>query len=339
MIMHRLLLATAATVLALPLAAASPAPTYRVTGSIAGPDGAGWDYAKVDPGKHRLFVAHGDAVTVIDFADGGQARSIGALHRSHAVVPVPGTDLVAVTSGTDSTVRILDVATGAERASVAVGAKPDAALIDPGTGHLLTMDADGGTISELDLSAARVVRTIKVKPALEFAAIGANRMLYVNDEDANEVEVVDLRTGAVGAPIAMPGCEGPSGLALDAAHGRLIAACANGQVAVVDVHAHRLAQLVPIGQGPDAVMLDERRGVALIPCGKTGTLEVLSVAAAGKVTKLATVTTEAGARTGALDPTTGIVYLPTARPGPAPAGGGRPAPVPGTFHVVVVTPS
>lgn len=42
------------------------APAYHVAGSIAGPDGSGWDYAQVDAGSHRLFVTHGDAVTVVD---------------------------------------------------------------------------------------------------------------------------------------------------------------------------------------------------------------------------------------------------------------------------------
>jgi hypothetical protein len=46
--------------------------------------------------------------------------------------------------------------------------------------------------------------------------------------------------------------------------------------------------------------------------------------------------TEIGARTGAVDPATGIVYLPTARFGPPPAGGGRPPALPGSFHVLIV---
>ena len=83
-------------------------------------------------------------------------------------------------------------------------------------------------------------------------------------------------------------------------------------------------------------MIDARRGVALIPCGKAGVLEVLTLGAT--VTKAATVPTEPGARPGALDPTTGIVYLPTARLAPPIAPSKRPAAVPGTFHFVVVRP-
>ena len=51
-----------------------------------------------------------------------------------------------------------------------------------------------------------------------------------------------------------------------------------------------------------------------------------------------TVKTELGARTGAVDPKTGKVYLPTASYGPPTTPGGRPAIVPGSFHIVVVSP-
>lgn len=313
------------------------APAYHVAGSIAGPDGAGWDYAQVDPAAHRLFVTHGDAVTVIDLPT-GTARSIGQIARGHAAVPIAGTDRLVVTSGRDSTVRFLDIPSGREMAAVAVGENPDAAIVDPVSGHVLVMNAKGGSVSEIDVAAHRVVRTIKVTPALEYAAIGRGRTLYINNEDANEIETVNLVTGAVGAPIAMPGCEGPTGLAYDTPHDRLIAACGNGQAAIVAAGARHLVQLVPIGTGPDAVLLDARRKVALIPCGRDGVLEILSLATAGSVTRVGTVKTEVGARTGALDPSTGAVYLPTARFGPPTEPGKRPPALPGSFHFVVVRP-
>jgi len=48
------------------------------------------------------------------------------------------------------------------------------------------------------------------------------------------------------------------------------------------------------------------------------------------------VKTEVGARTGALDPETGDIYLPTARFAPVAQPGGKRAPVPGSFHILVV---
>jgi len=338
------------------LAAAAPAPapsvatpTYRVAAPIAGPDGAGWDYASVDAATHQLYVAHGDAVTRVDLARVGWARvdrargdraggvtSIGAAVHAHAVVPMPN-GMLLVTSGRDDSVRLIDATTGRERAKIAVGNDPDAALFDSESGHAFVMNAHGGTISEIDPVAMTVVRTIAAKPGLEFAALGRDRTLYVNNEDANEIEVVDLAVGKMVRAIPLPGCQAPSGLAFDAAHDRLISACANGKAAVVDTRAGKMTTLVAIGRGPDAVMIDPQRQVALIPCGGDGVLAVLSLAGT-VVRKVASVPTALGARTGAVDTTTGIVYLPTATLDRPATAGGRPVGRPGTFHLVVVKP-
>jgi YVTN family beta-propeller protein len=314
--------------------AAMAAPDYHVAGSIAGPDG-GWDYARVDSAAHRLYVARGNAVTVVDLT-AGTAISVGEIQRGHAVVPLPDGHLL-VTSGTDGTARFLN-ADGSQAASIAVGKKPDAAILDATGKRAFVMNSDSGTISVIDTAAMRVTQTITAKPALEFAAL-AGDTLFVNDEDLNELETVNVATGKLGEAIKLTGCEGPTGLGYDAKNSRLISACANGKAAIVDAKAHKLIALVDIGQGPDAVIMDEARGLAFIPCGRDGVLDILSLASPTAVTRIGRVTTEAGARTGALDPATGTIYLPTAKFGAPAQGGGRPAAIPGSFHILVVKPN
>jgi YVTN family beta-propeller protein len=318
-------------------ALASPAPavpSHHVAEVIAGPDGA-WDYARVDASTRQLYVARGDAVTKVDLAS-GQATSFGAVKRGHAALPLSGGRLL-VTSGNDGTVRFFDAA-GKQLANLAVGKKPDAAILDASGKRAFVMNADSGSISVIDTAAMRVTATITAKPGLEYAALSGNT-LFVNDEDLGEIETIDLARGMMGKPIAMPGCEEPSGLGLDARHARLIAACANGKGAIVDARTRRLLALVDIGRGPDAVIIDQARGLAFIPCGKDGVLDVFSLAAAGEVTRVGRVPTEPGARTGALDPETGAIYLPTAKLGAPSEPGGRPVPLAGTFHILVVRPS
>ncbi|WP_353228702.1 YncE family protein [Novosphingobium sp.] len=318
---------------AMPLGAcAATAPAYSVTTSIAAPDGS-WDYAQADDAGKRVFVARGNSVTVIDVASGA-VSSMGPVQRGHEVVPLPGGKLL-VTSGTDGTVRLFDLATGTQTASIAVGKKPDAAILDDAKTHAYVMNAASGTVSVIDLTTATVTRTITVKPALEYAAFAADGMLYINNEDANEIETVDVAAGVAGKPIALPGCTSPSGLAYDKPGNRLISACANGKAAIVDVGKRALAALIDIGIGPDAVILDAPRGLAFIPCGRDGVLDILSLSGAS-VTHVGTVKTEPGARTGAIDPVTGTLYLPTAKFGPPATPAGRPAMIPGSFHIVVV---
>jgi YVTN family beta-propeller protein len=319
------------------LAAAAPAPDYRVAPSIAGTGDGGWDYAAVEPSGRHVFVAHSDTITEFDL-DHATSRTIGHVSHAHAALPIRHGRSLLVTSGGDATVRIIDIASGKQTARIAVGANPDAAIIDPATGHVLVMNAEGGTISEIDPARGRVTRTITLQSGLEYAAIGRNRTLYVNNEDAGAIDTVDLASGRVGAAIAMPGCEAPSGLGYDAQSNRLIAACANGKAAIVDATAGRLTQLVDIGRGPDAVMIDPARRLAFVPCGRDGTLDILSLDAP-VVTRIATVRTEIGARTGTIDQKNGTLYLPTARFGAPVAAGKRPPVQAGSFHLVVVRPS
>ncbi|HYZ48527.1 MAG TPA: gluconolactonase [Sphingomonas sp.] len=332
---------TVRQVLLLPLlalvAAAAP-PSYRMSAALPGPDG-GWDYAAVDPAAHRLFVARGSNITAFDLMGAMPPRSLGTIARAHAAVPVPNSALVLVTSGNDASVRLLDIGSGAETARITVGEKPDAAILDAGTGHAFVANAKDGTVSDIDVRAAKAVRTFRLKPGLEFEAVGAGHILFVNNEDANEIETVDLGSGATGSAIPLPGCEGPSGLAYDRTSNVLISACANGKAAIVDASSRKLTRLVDIGSGPDAVLLDEMRRIALIPCGRDGVLEILALDGPAGVRKIGSVKTEAGARTGAIDPATGRVYLPTASFAPPATAGGRPVPAPGSFHVLVLSPS
>jgi YVTN family beta-propeller protein len=320
------------SVAAATLIAAAPAPTYVVSGSIAGPDG-GWDYASVDSDAHQLYIAQSNVVTAVDLKTRA-VRSFGAIAKAHAVVPIPGKSMLLVTSGHDNSVRLLATDDGRELARIPVGADPDAAFYDAASGRAVVMNAKDGTVSVIDVAARKVVRTITLKPGLEFGVLGKGGVLYLNNEDLNEIESADLATGKVGATIAMPGCTGPTGLGYDAATGQLISACANGKAAVVDAASHKMVKLLSIGSGPDAVIMDTARRVAMIPCGRDGTLSIVALDGA---TVVGTVKSEKGARTGALDAGDGTIYLPTAAFSPPATAGARLAAIPGSFHIAVMS--
>jgi DNA-binding beta-propeller fold protein YncE len=118
---------------------------------------------------------------------------------------------------------------------------------------------------------------------------------------------------------------------------RVLSACSNGVVTVVDAVSGQFIQTLPVGKGPDAVIANAARGLAFVPSGRDGTLTAIAIADPAKFSVVATIPTQVGARTGALDPRTGRIYLPTATMLPA-AAGERPQAKPGSFVVVVVAP-
>lgn len=318
------------------LTGASAAPAYHVTGAIAGPDG-GWDYASVDADKHTLYVAHGDTAMAVDLAHGNAVRSLGMVAKAHAVVPITGSNLLLVSSARDNSVRLLDIGDGHEVARIAVGSDPDAALYDATSGRAVVMNAKDGTVSIIDVAARKVAGTIALNAGLEFGVLGEGKTLFVNNEDANEIETADLASQKSGPAISMPGCEGPTGLGYDAATHQLISACANGKAVVVDARTRRVVRLLDIGKGPDAVIMDTAHRRAFIPCGRDGTISIVALDGAGGAKVTGLIASEVGARTGALDPSTDTLYLPTAKFAPPASGGGRPVALPGSFHIVVVS--
>jgi hypothetical protein len=132
----------------------------------------------------------------------------------------------------------------------------------------------------------------------------------------------------------LPGCRKPSGLAYEQANRRLLAACRNGLARMISAQNGGDRGAVAIAPDADGVMLDQSRGLAFFP-SKQGVLNVVRLEPQG-LRAVQTLRTRPGARTGAIDPQTGRVYLASAeeRPGP----GGEAGQVPGSFRVLVVAP-
>lgn len=330
------LLTAAAPIPATHATASVSAPVYSQQRAIALPDGR-WDLASFDTEHNAVLVARGDSVSVVDVAS-GLVRSIGKVAHGHAALAIPGTNLIAVTSGQDDALLLLDRSDGHETAKIAVGKDPDAAIWDPASRHVIVMNAKSGTVSVVDPRTMKVIRSIQVKPALELATMVGPNLLAINDEDANELELVDLASGKTLRPIALTGCDGPTGLAYDPVARLAISSCANGQAALVDMRNRHVIRLLPIGAGPDTVMFDGHRNRFLIPCGRSGTLSVFRVDRHGAIVSEGAIKTEISARTGAIDPVSGRVYLPSARFLQAEAGK-RPELVPGSMHLMVLSPN
>ncbi|USI72815.1 YncE family protein [Sphingomonas morindae] len=322
--------------LALESAAAPPRPAFVKAGILHAADD-GWDIASWDRPHGRLLIAHGKDVLVIDPARQGQVRAIGRIDHAHGVAAIPGTDTLLVSSARDNTVRILDESNGAELARIPVGADPDATILSADGATAYVMDSDGGAVSEIDLRRRVERRRIPLKPGLEFPVLASPALLAVNNETASEIDLVDLAAGQAAGRIPLPGCEGPTGMAYDPEAGLALSACGNGKAALVDLEARRVVRLLPIGLGPDTAIWDEAHHRFLIPCGKSGTLSIIDMA--GRTpTEEPAIMTEPSARTAALDPDTGRLYMPAAQFGPAVPPARHGPIVPGSFHILVMAP-
>ncbi len=270
------------------------------------------DYAAVDPVSRRLYVARGFGVTAVDLDSGKATRQLVAGQHVHAVVPLPGGKVIS-TNGDANTATLFEGKSGKVIAEIATGQEPDAAVFDPASGQVLVMNAKDGNVTLIDPIRARAVDTIPIGGSLEFAVADGRGRVFVNIEDEGSVAVIDTRSKTVVARYELPGCDRPTGLGLDPGAGILVAACAN-RIAVALHAADGTSAGAPIAidRKPDAVMFDPLRRRFFIPCGQDGSLIVIAESPDHGLTAVASIKTAVGAHTGAIDPKTGLIYLPTA---------------------------
>jgi DNA-binding beta-propeller fold protein YncE len=311
---------------------------WRVGGS------GGWDYLALDPPGNRLFVTRATHVDVLSTKSGELVGSIADTAGVHGVALAPELKRGYTSNGAAASVTEFDLdGLRVLRVAKVSGTNPDAILFEPVSQHVLTFNGGSSNATVLDATTLKVVATIALPDKPEFAVADGAGRVFVNIESAKgQIVVIDARTLAVTATWALPGCESPSGLALDRKHQRLFSVCDARVMAVTDATSGRHVAEVPIGDHPDAAAFDEGLGLVFSSNGD-GTLTVVQQLDADHYRVAATVATQKSARTLALDPRTHRVYLVAAELGPKPqatAAAPRPrSPVlPGTFTVLVVAP-
>jgi len=322
----------AAGLMAVSPATALAAPLHVVDLLKIGGTG-GWDYVTVDAAHNRLYVAHGASISAVDLTSRQAVPALVATQGAHIALPVDGGKTLLVTNGKSDTVTFNDAVTGAQSASVATDAKPDAAIVEPVGGQAFVMANGGDTIDVIDLASHAVVAKIPAGGAPEAAAVDGQGLVFTHLEDKNALVVIDGRSHAIKATYALKDCDEPSGVAF-VDKGRLVlSACRNGIARVTEADTGAEVATLPIGQHPDGALYDAKAGLGYIPAGD-GTLTV--IAFDGKPHVVDRVTTKAGARTAALDPATGRVFLPTADLTPPAKESDRPGIVPDSFAILVV---
>jgi YVTN family beta-propeller protein len=302
----------------------------------------GWDYLTLDSAGTRLFISRGDHVDVVDTVSGKLLGAIPDTKGVHGIALAEDMKRGFTSNGRGDSITAFDLDTLEVIKEVPVsGHNPDAILYEPILKHIFTFNGRSKDVTVIDASNFAVLATIPVPDKPEFAADDGAGQIFVNIEsEAGQMLVIDSRKLAVKATWPLPGCATPSGLALDKLHHRLFSVCDAKVMAVTDAVSGRQIAKVEIGAGPDAAAFDPKRGLAFSSNGE-GTLTVVHQDSPDKYSVVDNVTTQRGARTMALDPSSGRVYLVTADFGAPPAATPeqphpRAAPVADSFTVLVV---
>ena len=319
------------------------APRYHLAQEVRLPGDGGWDDLTFDDAAHRLFIAHGTRVQVLDTDKLTLAGAIEDTPGVHGIALAGDVGHGYISAGRSGTIVVFDLKTLARLKEIkATGGNPDAILYDSATHRVLSFNGRGRNATVIDVKSDEVIGTIALDAKPEFAVSDGEGSVYVNLEDKSSIAQIDAQHMKVTATWPVSGCEEPSGLAIDIAGQRLFAGCSNKVMAVVDMRSGRTLGTAPIGGGVDGAKYDSGMHLALAPCGE-GVLTAVATGAGGQPEVAQSIPTQRGARTMALDEHRHRAFLVTASFGPPPPATAenphpRPAILPGTFRLLVVEP-
>jgi DNA-binding beta-propeller fold protein YncE len=228
------------------------APRYRVADSIIVGQ-VGGDFFTLDA-VHRRLYGGGPHVVDIDakqlVADVADSTAGGGFD----IAPELGRGVVR--NGT-----VFTLASGAVVAKLRAGG--DASFYDAASGRAFLL---GDTVSVVDLKTATLVGKVPVPGAGESGVSDGRGRVYLNLIGKDSIAVLDAKTLKVVAEYSVAPAKSPMGLAIDAKHHRLFAAC-DGQVAVLDADNGKVVATVAAPGHSDENAFDPGTGLLFEPGG------------------------------------------------------------------------
>ena len=325
---------------------------YHLLQRVMLPSVSGWDYLSIDPARRALYVSNNSGILVIDVDSMREVGTVPSPPAWRGIGLVHGVAFAGdlgrgfISRELPPSITTFDLASLAVLRSTPTDPGTDAIVYDPATRRVFTFNGKRHGVHDataMDAVTGRALANIPLPGVPEFAAADGRGNVYVNIASSSELGRIDSRSLRLASVWKMAPCRDPSALAIDPAHRRLFAACANRIMVMLSADTGRVLASVPTGAGTDAAVFDQSTGDVFASNG-AGTLTVAREADPRRLELLQQVQTEPGARTMALDAKTHRVFLLSAKFAAAPERPtgdnphGYPRAIAGTARLLVYGP-
>ncbi len=292
-------------------AAQAATPLYSLADTVPLGGGVKWDYLHFHLATGQLFIAHGKELTVVNTTTDKVAGNVTGLDGTHGIAFDPATGLGYTDNSGTKTLSVFSPATLQVQKTLPALDDTDGMVFDPASHNIFVNAGDSeATLALNPATSAETKIPLGGKP--EFLAANGAGQLFVALNNKNEMAAVDTQTDQVTAHWALPGCDAPTGMAIDPQAGRVFTSCQNGKLAVVNTSTGQEVALLPIGKGSDSAAFDAKRHL-IFSANSSGTLSIIRETDPDHYTALPSVKTRLGARTMAVDEATGDIFLVTAK--------------------------
>ncbi len=308
---------------------------YQVEQHFSIKSAGGWDYLMADPTSDRLYVSHGNQVNILNKSTGDSIGIIENTPGVHGIAIIKKLNKGYTSNGRGNNVSVFDLNTLKTTGQIATGENPDAIMYDPFSGKIITCNGRSKDLTIIDPIEAKPIATIPVGGKPETAVSDNKGKLYVNVEDKNEIAVIDLKSMTMIDHWSLLPAEEPTGLAIDTKLGLLFAGC-DKKLVIIQTETGKVDKMIEIGEGCDGVAYDPALKTVFTSNG-SGTMSIVKANTKGEFSLSQTLNTKKGARTICNDPSTHLVYSPTAEfESQEPNDRNRPKMIAGSFQILVI---
>jgi len=302
-------------------------PTGRAAAQVSGPS-SGWrvvadvplpgkparfDYQSFDPSTGWLWISHMGAnqVLALDVRARRVVARVPDLPGATGIRIVPALRRVFVSLSAGRAVAALDSRDGRVIARVPGGRFPDGLAYAPGAGKLFVSDELGRQELVIGVATSTARRPIALGGEVgntQYDSVAGR--IWAAVQTRNELAVIDPVADSVVDRVAVPGVHPPHGFYLDAPH-RLayVTGDASATLGVLDLRSGRIIHTYHVGEEPDVLDLDPVRHRLYVAC-ESGVITPFEIRADSL--KPLPAYRAAGAHSVAVDPSTGLIYVPLA---------------------------
>ena len=280
-----------------------------------------FDYQTQDVPLGRLFISHmGDGtVLVFDTNTDRVMANLKGFPGDTGITAVPSINRVYVSvTGTwlrralgEGQIEILDATTLKLIARVPAGMFPDGSAYVPALHRLYVSDEFGGTETVIDTQTNRRIATIPLGGSAGMSAYDpVSGTIFVNVQSRRRLDAINPQTDRITEQIPLPMvCEHNHGLLLYPSQRFAFIACDhNARLLAMNLSNMQVTEVHRVGREPDVLAMDLPRK-RLYVASESGVVSVFHITRDG-LRKLGQGYVGDDAHSIAVDPATGLVYLP-----------------------------
>jgi DNA-binding beta-propeller fold protein YncE len=276
-----------------------------------------FDHFAMDETGGRLFAASGGnhAVVVIDLATAKILQSLPDIGKPHGLAWIAETKQLFVADGSGA---VLDVFEGSPLKllkSIKLSEDADDLAYDSTdkvlyVGHGGTDAANPASVAAVDVEKLTIIGTLPLAAhpeGIEFDSTGDR--VFANVSDTGEIAVINGKTHSIVSTWPLNDEKGNTPLAYDAADGLLLVGCRTpAKLLIINARTGKEISSIASDTGADDLFYEPSSHRAYLITG-SGVVDTYKVSSDGKVNALGTTKTAAGAKTGLLVPSQGVLYV------------------------------